>query len=281
MIPSGVTLRIPIRYRDPTTKVGVPGLTVTCDIQNAATGAALVTGASASAEAAVSGGYYYEYTTLADLPMGIWVTGHTTALASAVEAKDVWSWIGAEPALDVKLSTRSSHSAADVWAVGARTLTSFGTLVADVAAAVWAVATSTWTVAGTAGKYILDQLGLITTSRVVTVSPVVGDVMTIYRGADHNNADGSAFDLPTTKTLTGGAITVVLKAAGAAAADVTYTSSTGTSVPSANVARLELTSTQTTAIAAKGKYRAIWKHTPQGTTRLDVIGDGFAIVEDL
>lgn len=35
----------------------------------------------------------------------------------------------------------STHTAADVWAVGTRTLTSFGTLVADVATAVWGAAT--------------------------------------------------------------------------------------------------------------------------------------------
>jgi hypothetical protein len=37
----------------------------------------------------------------------------------------------------------STHSAADVWSVGTRTLTSFGTLVADVATAVWTAATRT------------------------------------------------------------------------------------------------------------------------------------------
>jgi hypothetical protein len=37
----------------------------------------------------------------------------------------------------------STHAAADVWAVGTRTLTSFGTLVADAAAAVWAAVTRT------------------------------------------------------------------------------------------------------------------------------------------
>lgn len=40
---------------------------------------------------------------------------------------------------DVRTSTRSSHTAADVWAVGTRTLSSFGTLVSDI----WANATRT------------------------------------------------------------------------------------------------------------------------------------------
>ncbi|RKZ99091.1 MAG: hypothetical protein DRQ46_00245 [Gammaproteobacteria bacterium] len=51
--------------------------------------------------------------------------------------------------LDVAVSTRSSHSAADVWAVGSRTLTSFGTLVVDVTSAVWSAGTRTLTGVGT------------------------------------------------------------------------------------------------------------------------------------
>lgn len=46
--------------------------------------------------------------------------------------------------LNATISSRSSHTAADVWAVGARTLTSFGTLVTDV----WAAATRTLTAFG-------------------------------------------------------------------------------------------------------------------------------------
>ena len=47
--------------------------------------------------------------------------------------------------LDAAVSSRSSHSAADIWAVGSRTLTSFGTLVADTVTAVWAAVTRTLT----------------------------------------------------------------------------------------------------------------------------------------
>ncbi len=50
--------------------------------------------------------------------------------------------------LDAAVSSRSSHSAADVWSVGTRTLTSFGTLVADVTSAVWSATTRVLT-AGT------------------------------------------------------------------------------------------------------------------------------------
>jgi hypothetical protein len=47
--------------------------------------------------------------------------------------------------LDAAVSTRSSHTAADVWSAGTRTLTSYGTLVADAAAAVWAAVARTLT----------------------------------------------------------------------------------------------------------------------------------------
>lgn len=45
--------------------------------------------------------------------------------------------------LDAAITSRSSHSAADVWAVGTRTLTSFGSLVSDIATAVWGAGTRT------------------------------------------------------------------------------------------------------------------------------------------
>ncbi|MGE5609173.1 MAG: hypothetical protein ACM359_07955 [Bacillota bacterium] len=47
--------------------------------------------------------------------------------------------------LDVPVSSRSSHSPTDVWSFSERTLTSFGTLVADMAAAVWSYGTRTLT----------------------------------------------------------------------------------------------------------------------------------------
>ena len=49
---------------------------------------------------------------------------------------------------DVATSTRSSHSVADIWAAGTRSLTTFGTLVADIATAVWAAGARTLTAFG-------------------------------------------------------------------------------------------------------------------------------------
>jgi hypothetical protein len=51
--------------------------------------------------------------------------------------------------LDTTVSSRSSHSAADVWTSTTRTLSSYGTLVADTATAVWAAGTRTLTSFGT------------------------------------------------------------------------------------------------------------------------------------
>lgn len=53
----------------------------------------------------------------------------SSAAADAVEANIA--------NLNAQVTSRSSHSAADVWSVGARTLTSFGSLASDCASAVW------------------------------------------------------------------------------------------------------------------------------------------------
>lgn len=50
--------------------------------------------------------------------------------------------------LDATISSRSSHTVADIWSYTTRTLTSFGTLASDVASAVWGYATRTLTAFG-------------------------------------------------------------------------------------------------------------------------------------
>ena len=66
--------------------------------------------------------------------------------------------------IDAAMSTRSSHSAADVWAVGSRTLTGFGTLVADIATAVWGAAVRTLTaISDSAG--VTTLLGRLSSTR--------------------------------------------------------------------------------------------------------------------
>lgn len=50
--------------------------------------------------------------------------------------------------IDASVSSRSSHAAADVWSVASRSLTTFGSLVSDIATAVWGAVARTLT-AGT------------------------------------------------------------------------------------------------------------------------------------
>lgn len=55
---------------------------------------------------------------------------------------------------DAAVSTRSSHTAADIWSVTPRTLTGFGTLIADI----WAYLTSSIATSGSIGKLVKDNL---------------------------------------------------------------------------------------------------------------------------
>lgn len=80
--------------------------------------------------------------------------------------------------LDATIASRSSHSAADVWAVSTRTLSSFGTLVADTATAVWGAGTRTLTaISDSAGITTLlarltsTRAGLLDNLGFLTVAP--------------------------------------------------------------------------------------------------------------
>lgn len=87
--------------------------------------------------------------------VGSVATGGITAASFAANAIDAAA-LAADAATEI---------ATAVWASGTRTLTSFGTLVADTAAAVWAIATATLSSAGTIGKLIVDNLNATITSR--------------------------------------------------------------------------------------------------------------------
>ena len=62
--------------------------------------------------------------------------------------------------LDATITSRSSHTAANVWAVGSRTLTSFGTLIADIWANVTRTLTALTAGAATEAKQDTAQLDL-------------------------------------------------------------------------------------------------------------------------
>ena len=69
--------------------------------------------------------------------------------------------------LDAQVSTRSSHAAADVWSVGTRALTDkagFSLSSAGVQA-IWDALTSALTTAGSIGKWIVDKLDAVVSTR--------------------------------------------------------------------------------------------------------------------
>lgn len=89
--------------------------------------------------------------------------------------------------LDVSVSSRSSHSPTDVWSFSDRTLTSFGTLVADMAAAVWSYGTRTLT---SFGSLVADIWG--TAVRTVTGGAV--DLSTQAKADVRSAADAALTD---------------------------------------------------------------------------------------
>jgi hypothetical protein len=109
-------------------KVGATGLTVTVDIYRLGT-----VGAVASDQSATElGGGVYVYTHT-DATAGDYFGNFKTA-DTTVDAQQIGSWAALEvPRIDAAISSRSSHSAADVWTSTTRTLTQ---TAAQVAAAV-------------------------------------------------------------------------------------------------------------------------------------------------
>jgi hypothetical protein len=83
-----------------------------------------------------------------------------TALPGAYGAGSAGKIVGDN--INATIDSRSSHSAADVWAAATRTLTSFGTLTTDTATAVWAAGTRTLTAFDAAFKtgYALSAAGV-------------------------------------------------------------------------------------------------------------------------
>jgi len=137
-------------------KADVSGLALTGEA------AAAVVGLALTGEAAAAVGTLNDLSA-ADVEDAVWdaaTADHTDAGSMGVAvsgAGDPWSTVlpglyGAGTAgrlvgdnIDAKISTRSTLTAAQVWAAGSRTLTGFGTLVADVATAVWTAVARTIT----------------------------------------------------------------------------------------------------------------------------------------
>jgi hypothetical protein len=132
------------------------GLTLTAELRNADGTAAAGLTTTNLAEVAAGSGSYTWTGTLPDNHRGYirFLDGATFKAQVPVDPAEV-------ERVDVKVSTRSSHSAADaatsVWAAGTRTLTSFGTLVADI----WAYASRTLTLTAAQIAAILTGSSLI------------------------------------------------------------------------------------------------------------------------
>lgn len=85
--------------------------------------------------------------------------GAITSLTPITDDKD--SYKADVSNLDVAVSSRSSHSAANVWAVTTRTLSSFGSLVQDI----WDKLTSALTTVGSIGKLLVTNIDSKISSR--------------------------------------------------------------------------------------------------------------------
>jgi hypothetical protein len=96
--------------------------------------------------------------------------------------------------LNATVSSRSSHSAADVWAVTVRSLSTFGTLVADIATAVWGAVTRILT----AGTNIVLAKG----TGVTGLNDLSGGDVRTAVGLASANLDTQLAALPTDSDIT-------------------------------------------------------------------------------
>ena len=80
--------------------------------------------------------------------------------------------------LNAQVSSRSSHGAADVWAVESRTLSSFGSLAADVATAVWGASTRTLSSFGSLAADVATAVWAASTRTLSSFGTLVADMVT-------------------------------------------------------------------------------------------------------
>lgn len=166
------------------------GLTLEAQLVNTAganVGSAVTTG---FVEFGASGNYLWNYASMPDSHQG----GIIFRLSGGGAVK---TFVAINPQevefTDVKTSTRSSHTAADVWTSPTRTLSSFGTLATDIATAVWSSLTRTLTgsvsvdvaaIAAAVWAYTTRTLTIPLTQLLAslngnTIEVIRGDTMTI------------------------------------------------------------------------------------------------------
>lgn len=237
-------------------KVGKTGLTVTVDVYEQTTGTPIVSGGSATE---IGGGlYYYTLASGSVDASGAYIAVFKTADSSVDQQHIPALWVtdtellNLDAAISTRLATASYTAAPSAGTVADAILddeeVSAGVTVRQALAAAGSAADPLLNVvpgsyaSGSAG-YVLGQ---INPANVSIVSPVAtdGTEITVVRGDDYDADDGRAltFTGATWPTLTGGAVALrVSLAAG-------VTAYTGT-VTGAQACRVELTDTQTAALA--------------------------------
>ncbi len=119
---------------------------------------------------------------------------------STITAADVWA---SGTRTLTSFGTLVADTATAVWASGTRTLTSFGTLVADTASAVWASLTSALTTVGSIGKLLVDRIDATITSRMATYTQPTGFLAATFpSGTIANTTNITAGTLTTVTTAT-------------------------------------------------------------------------------
>ncbi len=89
-----------------------------------------------------------------------------------------------------------------VWVSTTRTLTSFGTLVADTATAIWTSLTSALTTVGSIGKLLVDNINATITSRMATYTQPTGFLAATFPGAVASTTNITAGTITTVTNLT-------------------------------------------------------------------------------
>lgn len=166
--------------------------------------------------------------------------GGRTLSSSGNTAVATATWASGTRTL-TSFGTLVADVATAVWSAGSRTLTSFGTLVVDVAAAVWASATRTLTSFGSLVSDLIAAGGKVTVSTPVSS----GGSFSIIKGMDYDSSDGaqssitwSSADWP---TLTSASVVFTAeKGSSSFTKSMTIDSATGT-----KSVRLTLTASET------------------------------------
>jgi hypothetical protein len=183
-------------------KLGKTGLTVTVDVRR--NGTLVVTGGSA---VEVGGGLYsYTLASASNTVEGEYAAVFKTATTTVDQREIPALWVvqkaGVEN-IDAAVSSRSSHSAADVWTAATRTLTSISALAAQIASAVLDAVAATYNAAASIGA----KINLIGSSSFTLASPVStdGTTLSLVRGDDYKAADSRqvTFTATTWPNLTG------------------------------------------------------------------------------